>query len=170
MPGDGDSFSWHQDVVFRQPYDEYTNIKDSYLQTIIVVDEITPNNGAIEYIPGSHKLGNLRLVHDDFSNLRHFSREQIRQLFPDLKEKVYLARPGDVMIWSVMIVHGSASNESSNMRMTYMNGFSRADAAVKWPYYLRDGKIQSIDSSLIPFSGSRLRRFLYGLYRSFIKK
>src|SRR5690606_31530900 len=53
--GDGDEFAWHQDITFRTPANKFSGIETKYLQTIIVVDEITEDNGAVEFIYGSHK-------------------------------------------------------------------------------------------------------------------
>ncbi len=150
MPGDGDSFHWHQDVVFRRPYEDYPGIEESYLQTIVVVDEITPDNGAVQYVHGSHKLDNLELTDPEFKNLREFDTSVVKKLFPNKEPKMALAKPGDVVVWSVMSVHGSKPNNSPHMRMTYMNGFAKADAAKDWPLYLKDGKLQEIDARLIP--------------------
>lgn len=150
MPGDGDSFHWHQDVIFRQPAEDYPGIENSYLQTIVVVDEITSENGAVEYILGSQKKGNLQLTDDSFKNLRNFDLKTIKKIFPKKSPKIMTAKPGDVLVWSVMIAHGSRPNNSNNMRMTYMNGYAKAEAAKKWPFYLKGGKLQKLKANLIP--------------------
>lgn len=150
MPGDGDSFHWHQDVIFRIPKEDYPGIEESYLQTIVVIDEITKNNGAVEYILGSQKKGNLQLTDKKFKNLREFDIKAIKKIFPDKNPVAFTAKPGDVVVWSVMIAHGSRPNNSNNMRMTYMNGFAKADAAKKWPFFLKNGSIQKLNPKLIP--------------------
>lgn len=144
-PGDGDQFAWHQDITFRQPRSRYPDIENGYLQTIIVVDEITEDNGAVEFIPGSHKGGELNLVKGtDQNNLRNFIRGNRRGV-------KYTANPGDVMLWSVLTIHGSEPNESGRPRMTYMNGFATDIAApYNWPYYLNRGVMQDIDHTMIP--------------------
>lgn len=136
-PGDGDEFAWHQDVCFRTPAEEFDSIETQYLQTIIVVDKIL-ENAAIEFIPGSHKSGIIPgLVPRDDSEkgLRKFERGEL------FGEKVW-AEPGDVLLWSVMVVHGSEQNISERSRMTYMNGFA-AESAIKnksrFPVYLKNG-------------------------------
>ncbi len=138
--GDGDEFGWHQDVCFRTPPADFSNVEENYLQTIIVVDKITETNGAVEFIPGSHKWGQLPdLVPRDDSQrgLRKFDRERFRG------EK-FTAEPGDVLVWSVMAVHGSEQNLSQSNRMTYMNGFA-AEAAVlnktRFPIFTKEGRI-----------------------------
>lgn len=129
---DGDQFAWHQDVLFRTPPEDFDNIEDNYLQTIIVVDPVTPENGAIEFIPGSHKHGDRKLLKSGTDPaLRSFVRG-------DWYGKKIAANPGDVIVWHPLTIHGSEPNCSGKPRMTYMNGFA-ADSAVlnkgKYPTY-----------------------------------
>jgi ectoine hydroxylase-related dioxygenase (phytanoyl-CoA dioxygenase family) len=138
--GDLDEFAWHQDLIFREPSIFSNDVEDDYFQTIIAVDDITEDNGAIEFIEGSHKTMKISKP----QNLRKFQRGE-------LKGTKYTAKKGSVLIWSVMIVHGSERNNSTSDRMTYMNGFCRTKAARAYPHYMINGKIISnIDPSMIP--------------------
>jgi len=133
---DGDEFNWHQDICFRTPPEDFPNIEDGgYLQTVIAIDEIRSDNGAVEFIPGSHKLGVMDLVPRDNSErgLRKFDRRG----WSGVKLE---ADPGDVMIWSLLVVHGSEQNRSLRNRATYMNGFAKASAVnpKRWfPTYMK---------------------------------
>lgn len=138
--GDLDEFAWHQDIMFRENNIFENDVIDDYFQTIIAVDDITEENGAIEFIEGSHKTMHINAPR----NLRSFQRG-------DLKGKKYTAKKGDVLIWSVMIVHGSERNNSNSDRMTYMNGFCRTKAAKSYPHYMISGQVvPNIDPSMIP--------------------
>jgi len=138
--GDVDQFAWHQDIMFREGHLFNEDVMEDYFQTIIAVDDITQNNGAIEFIEGSHKT--MRISPP--TNLRKFYRG-------DLNGTKYTAKKGDVLIWSVMVVHGSEQNNSNSDRMTYMNGFCRTKASSGYPHYLIDGKVvPHIDSTMIP--------------------
>lgn len=123
--GDGDEFAWHQDICFRTPPQDYLNIEENYLQTVIVVDDILPGMGAIEFIPGSHKLGDLNLVPRD--NSEKGLRKFVRNLWQG--DKAY-AQAGDILLWGPMVVHGSEQNVSDKNRMTYMNGFATQDSVL----------------------------------------
>ena len=138
--GDLDQFAWHQDIMFREGHLFHEDVMDDYFQTIIAVDDITEQNGAIEFIEGSHKT--MRI--EPPKNLRRFERG-------NLKGTKYTVKKGDVLIWSVMIVHGSETNNSNSDRMTYMNGFCRTKASAGYPHYLIGGKVvPKIDPSMIP--------------------
>lgn len=143
LPGDGDQFAWHQDVTFRTPAEDFQGIEEAYLQTIIVVDEITLENAPVLFVPGSHKLGHLDLIPRDNTE------KGLRAYDPgpwEGKADPLLGQPGDVLIWSVMSVHGSRPNLSNRSRMTYMNGFAKASAVRNnqkhgFPWYLKKGAI-----------------------------
>lgn len=135
--GDGDQFAWHQDICFRTPPEDFENIEDGYLQTVIVVDEVRSDNGPVEFILGSHKFGDMGLIPRDDSErgLRKF----VRGTWEGQKS---IANPGDVLIWSVMTIHGSERNDSGRDRMHYMNGFARESAIKnksKFPVYCAKG-------------------------------
>ena len=128
--GDGDQFAWHRDSMFRESNNFKDTVAEDYFQTIIAIDDITENNGAIEFIEGSHKWDNFSSP----SNLRVFERN-------NLTGTKYTAKAGDVLIWSVNIVHGSEQNTSKSNRMTYMNGFCRAKSVTGYPDYLVNGSV-----------------------------
>lgn len=140
FPGDNDEFAWHQDLIFRVPKEKHPNIETGYLQTIIVLDDITEDNGAVEFIPGSHKFGDLNLATPEEASLRHFVRDSLPEQVKDLPQVKYTAKAGDVLLWSCMTVHGSQANESARTRMTYMNGFAKAECSELWYPYTKDGK------------------------------
>jgi len=138
--GDLDEFAWHQDIMFRESHLFNGDVESDYFQTIIAVDDITEDNGAIEFIEGSHKTMRIPAPKD----LRKFDRGE-------LKGTKYTAKKGSVLIWSVLTVHGSERNNSNSDRMTYMNGFCRTKACSGYPHYLINGNIvPSIDPTMIP--------------------
>jgi len=143
--GDQDEFAWHQDIVFRTPRGRFPGVEEGYLQTILVVDDMTIDNGAIEFIDGSHKEGEQHLTSNKTLTrmLRHFKRH-------GLEGTKYTAKKGDLLLWGVLTVHGSEANTSDSDRMTYMNGYCKAENCKDYPWYLQDGKVQDIDPALIP--------------------
>ena len=60
LPGDGVEFPWHQDSSHRR----YGRGQYSYVQTVLAVDEVPPNNGPLQLVPGSCKLSHLGLPRD----------------------------------------------------------------------------------------------------------
>lgn len=143
--GDEDEFAWHQDIVFRTPRDMFPNVEEGYLQTIIAVDDMTPTNGGIEFIEGSHLHGEQDITSNPALTkmLRYFKRMNM------FGEK-YTVKAGSVMVWNVLTVHGSEANQSDADRMTYMNGFCKAENCLGYPYYRKNGAIAPLEAQLIP--------------------
>lgn len=137
--GDNDQFAWHKDIIFREPHNFNNDVVEDYFQTIIAVDDITEDNGAIEFIPNSKDI-----PLDAPKNLRVFQRN-------GLQGKKYTAKKGSVLIWRVDTIHGSEPNTSQSDRMTYMNGFCRSKATKTYPDYLVNGKVvKELQANLIP--------------------
>lgn len=143
--GDRDEFAWHQDIVFREPRHRFPGIETGYLQTIIAVDDITEDNGAVEFIKGSHLQGEQDITSNPALTkmLRSFRRM-------GLQGEKYLAPKGSLLLWSVLTVHGSEANQSDQDRMTYMNGFARSENCLDYPDYLIDGLPVPLNHKLIP--------------------
>ena len=138
--GSNDQFAWHRDTMFREERNFKDDVVDDYFQTIIAVDDITLDNGAVEFIEGSHKWEYWPTPR----NLRTFTRGE-------LEGTKYIAPKGSVLIWTVTIIHGSEPNQSNADRMTYMNGFCRSKSALAYPDYLINGEfVKHMNSKLIP--------------------
>jgi len=111
LPGDPDEFAWHSDERFRP------GVGNLYLQTAVLVDDWTEGNGAVEFIPGSHR--------EPFVNsgdLRVFVRGDRRGV------KLF-GQAGDVLTWSNTVVHGSERNQAVTPRQYFMNGFKAKSLA-----------------------------------------
>ncbi len=138
--GDLDTFAWHRDTIFRESHLFSSGVETDYLQTIIAIDDIDEENSPVEFITGSH-------FWDSFNNPRNL-RDFERGIYEGIK---YTAKKGDVMVWSVKVVHGSEANTSGKPRMTYMNGFCKTKSVTAYPDYLIKGEvIKNIDPERIP--------------------
>ncbi len=105
MPGGGIAFPWHQDV---RPTPAFRDQVNNYVQTIIVVDDATVENGCLHIVPGSHRDGNL--------NLRQYTGEQKEAMFDDRHAAPCLAEAGDVVMFTSYTVHGSRPNRTDRLR------------------------------------------------------
>jgi hypothetical protein len=121
-PYSSEEYGWHQDVIFRTPATDFKDLEHGFLQTVIVVDPMDEGNAPLEFVPGSHKAGNMKLYRSD-------SDPRLNQFVRDRVGIKMVACPGDILIWHILTVHGSDANRSNRPRMTYLNGFA-ADAVV----------------------------------------
>jgi len=135
MPGGDIHFPWHQDI---RPTPAFRDQVNNYVQTIIVVDEATVANGCLHVVPGSHKLGNLKVT-------RYAKREVEDQV--DVSSAVPCeAMPGDVVMFTSYTVHGSSPNTTDKPRRSYINGFVRASACDVGKWAFLEGKPVPITS------------------------
>ncbi len=124
-PGSTFAVSFHRDRINRRPAEAYRALATSYVQTATVVDPMTPENGALLLVPGSH-LRKPRSKHPGTGNFvaGDVSRSYLSaEGYSDADLLSIYAEPGDVAIWHVDTIHGSEMNRSAHDRCLYINGY-----------------------------------------------
>ena len=119
--GFGSPVEWHQDWAF------YPHTNDDLAAVGVMLDDITPDNGPMQVVPGSHR-GPVFDHHAD-----GFFCGAIDALAPELQlasARPCLGRAGDITIHHVRAVHGSAPNTSGAPRRFLLLQYRCADA---WP-------------------------------------
>ena len=118
-PHDGVVFGWHQDIQHRDKGNgTWTDVngRGSFVQTLIVLDEMTPNSGPLKFMPGSSKWGRV-----DFEG----------EACPELRERdavTILAQPGDTLFFGPYTAHASFENKSDRYRRVLINGYASPGA------------------------------------------
>ncbi|MDE2815577.1 MAG: phytanoyl-CoA dioxygenase family protein, partial [Chloroflexota bacterium] len=109
-PDTGTPFPMHQDYPF------YPHQDGRYIDAIVHVDGADETSGCLKFLEGSHKLGPL---------------EHSREGSPHLDQNVYRledatsvpADPGDVVLFSIWTIHGSALNVQPRWRRVVRFGY-----------------------------------------------
>lgn len=120
LPGDGVEFPWHQDSTHRRyGGGEWNDVngRGSYVQTVLAIDDVTAENGPLELIPGSCKLGHVGLPEG--------------QLPPGLDPRTAHAatmEAGSVLLFGPFTFHRSLPNDSDRPRRVFINGFASPGA------------------------------------------
>src|ERR1700722_11588448 len=108
---------WHQDEAFREPGFEYDEIS-----IWIALTESTIENGAMQYIPRSHRLGVLP------HRLNGGAKEaNTIECYAGFDAKSAAIRPipaGAMIIHHGRTVHGSAGNKTNTPRLAYILQYS----------------------------------------------
>jgi ectoine hydroxylase-related dioxygenase (phytanoyl-CoA dioxygenase family) len=118
MPNDGVAFDWHQDIQHRDKGgDTWRAVpgRSSYVQTILLVDDMTTENGPLEFLP-----------------TEAVSLDPTGRLFKDgggprldaSRAVSITGRAGDVLVFGPYAVHGSSPNLSSKPRRVLINGYA----------------------------------------------
>lgn len=125
-PGSAFSVNYHRDRENRKPDEAFRNLAASYIQTGTAVDPMTPENGALLVVPGSHRdpipfdrkgIGNFGhgAVSEELLNSVGYSKSDLLPIY---------AEAGDIALWHVDVIHGSDPNQSKTMdRCLYINGY-----------------------------------------------
>jgi ectoine hydroxylase-related dioxygenase (phytanoyl-CoA dioxygenase family) len=84
----------------------------------IAIDNVTPTNGPVYYYPKSHLIEPYLFSHGRinavFSELESGAQPHIRHIIEahGLERKIFLAEPGDVLIWHAQLLHGGSDIEN----------------------------------------------------------
>jgi hypothetical protein len=119
MPNDGVAFDWHQDIQHRDKGNDTwrdVNGRGSYVQSILLVDDMTDENGPLEFVPRDG-------VTVDAAG-RLVAGAQV-----DASRAIAVTgRAGDVLFFGPYAVHGSTPNESTMPRRVLINGYAAPGA------------------------------------------
>lgn len=124
-PGDGVIFGWHQDIQHRDKGNDTwkdVNGMGSYVQTLIVIDEMTPDSGPLQFIPGSSGWGRVDFGDHDYDSTEYEPRKP-----PQFQEEdvvTICGKPGDTLFFGPYTAHASFENTSSSYRRVLINGYA----------------------------------------------
>jgi hypothetical protein len=122
MPNDGVAFDWHQDIQHRDKGgDTWRDVtgRGSYVQTILLVDDMTDENGPLEFVPKD------AVALDDAGRL---VRGDGTQAVDARRAAPVTGRAGDVLFFGPYAVHGSTPNVSAKPRRVLINGYAAPGA------------------------------------------
>ncbi|MCB9676121.1 MAG: phytanoyl-CoA dioxygenase family protein [Alphaproteobacteria bacterium] len=118
LPGDGVGFGWHQDASNRRyGTDQWTDVdgRGSFVELAMAVDPMTPGNGPLRMIPGTHRLG---FVADPETGA-------VPESLVDADRAVDVRlEPGDVAVFGPFVIHGSTENTGDSPRRLFLQGYA----------------------------------------------
>jgi ectoine hydroxylase-related dioxygenase (phytanoyl-CoA dioxygenase family) len=123
-------YRYHQDVRFRERKDLMTNLDRHYVTTGLAVNRQGGFNGGLKVVPGSHERGYLGLSEDHAYIMVGDTQQddELRAAGLDPAGVVQLEmEPGDLALWTLYTVHGSAQNTSQEERILMLNSYVRAE-------------------------------------------
>lgn len=107
------AIAYHQDCAFRRPAESFRNLDASYVELGLALDPHGPANGGLRVVAGSHKRGDLGIKRQGSVMLESPAAFDLAAIGLDRAEEVAIELdPGDVIIWSAYLLHGSMPNTS----------------------------------------------------------
>jgi ectoine hydroxylase-related dioxygenase (phytanoyl-CoA dioxygenase family) len=143
-PGDEITFEWHQDSKHRRyGTDQWRDLdgRGSFIETATAIDPMTPDNGPLRFIPGSHEQGHVPV--DDEGCLPDDAYD------PDEAVDATM-EPGDVVLFGPFVVHGSGPNQSNHPRRLFLNGFATPGANSRDYPGAQAGRRLEVDETSMP--------------------
>ena len=122
-PRDGVRFDWHQDIQHRDKgKGTWTDVngRGSFVQTLIVLDSMTPASGPMLFVPGSSKWGRVKFRELDRDGASAAPKRPLQ--FRNEKAVTIAAEPGDTLFFGPYTVHASFENTSDRYRRVLING------------------------------------------------
>lgn len=119
LPGSQTVVGYHQDFS----YTPHTN--DDVVTALLMLDDVTEENGCLMIVPGSHR-GPLYSLFDDAVFTGFLHPEQERKLKKN--QVAVLGKAGDVCLMHTRLVHGSAANASHRPRGLFICVYTATDA------------------------------------------
>lgn len=123
-PNDGLEFEPHQDSEHRRygtPEWRDVDGRGSYVQTVVAIDDSTPDNGPLVFYPRSGRRG-------------HLDPASVRRRYKDRSGVPALLKAGSAAFFGPYIVHRSAENRGGAPRRIAINGFALRGANSR-PYF-----------------------------------
>jgi len=155
-PNDGVTFAWHQDIEHRDKGNASwidVNGRGSFVQTLIVLDEMTPDSGPLKFVRGSAKWG--RIEFDDGWYERQTARGGAGRTSRNPIVTI-AAEPGDALYFGPYAAHASFANTSDHPRRVLINGYAYPGANRR--IYPGDGAGRRLSTSTVPAARTRRQR------------
>ena len=119
LPGSNTEVGYHQDF----PYTPHTN--DDIVTALLMLDDMTPENGCLTVVPGSHR-GPLYSLFENDVFVGSIDAKATAKL--KTHELQVTGKAGSVCLMHTRLVHGSDANRSTQNRGLYICVYSAADA------------------------------------------
>ncbi len=122
-PGIGPPMRWHQDYGYW--YKNQFLFPDQMLSVMVAFNRATVENGCLQVIKGSHKLG--RVEHGFAGEQVGASQTMVDNCFKLGMELVYAElEPGDALFFHANTLHRSEANTSDKPRWSFISAYNRS--------------------------------------------
>ena len=139
------SYRFHQDARFREGHLKTFDALTSSVTTGLAIDRQTRENGALRLFPRSQQLGYLGLSDDGPIMVGETQDEELRAAGLDPGAMITCEmEPGDLLLWTLFTVHGSAPNMSIYDRRFMINSYVRANDSDRGEWAFKDGQSKAL--------------------------
>ena len=120
-PGANTTVHYHQDFAFTP------HSNDDVVTALLLLDDVTEDNGCLMVVPGSHK-GKMYSLYDGKQFIGRV--DDATETFLKSKQIPVVGSAGDVCLMHTRLAHGSAPNKSETSRGLYICVYTAADLSL----------------------------------------
>jgi len=113
-PGSSASWEWHQDYGYWY----HSFLHPRMASAWVALDPSTIDNGCLQVLRGSHRLG--RLEHGTMGDQLGVDRNRLEQIRPLFEEVDCEVEPGSVIFFDSHLLHASRPNTSARFRRSFI--------------------------------------------------
>ena len=119
LPGGNTQVKWHQDF----PFTPHSN--DDLITALLMIDDVTLENGPLEVVPGSHR----KDIHSLWQN-NVFTGSVTHEISQDCQNNsiTCTGKAGSVCLMHTRLLHGSKPNSGADSRTLFITVYSAEDA------------------------------------------
>ena len=146
----GGAWSWHQDYGYW-----YNNgiLRPLLTSCFIAIDPATEENGCLQIVPKSHKLG--RLDHRRVGQQAEVEPDRMKAILEIYAQKKLVMQPGDVLFFHANLLHCSDLNRSTKPRWSMICCYNaRSNSPYKESHHPSYTFLQRVPDSAILSLGS----------------
>jgi len=150
-PKVGGAWEWHQDYGYW-----YQNgcLLPDMLSALIAVDRATKENGCLQLLKGSHRMG--RIEHGRFGDQTGADPERVQEAVKRFELVYFEAEPGDVLFFHANVLHASAPNTSPHPRWSLICCYNtRENDPYKESHHPRFTPLSKVADSMIKQIGAK---------------
>ena len=124
QPNEGGAWEWHQDFGY---WYNYGCLAPEMMSIYVALDKATRENGCLQVLKGSHKLGRLNHIREnDQTNVEQEHLEAALKRF----EHVYVEmEAGDALVFDGNLLHRSDANRTDTYRWGYICSYNAVENA-----------------------------------------
>ena len=124
QPNEGGAWEWHQDFGY---WYSYGCLAPDMMSIYVALDRATKENGCLQVLRGSHKIGRLEHVREDGQT--NAEREHVEAALKRF-ELVYVEmEPGDALVFDGNLLHRSDANRTDTYRWGYICSYNAVENA-----------------------------------------
>lgn len=120
-PKVGGAWEWHQDYGYW--YRAQFPFPEQLISVMTALSPATKENGCLQIIKGSHKMGRVNHEHD--GNQMGADLNYVNQALEIMEHMYVELNPGDVLIFHSNIFHRSEANLSDKPRWSFISAYNR---------------------------------------------